>query len=302
MQYQLKNTHIDKLPEWVIDEIQNPAREGGRNNQMFRIAIQLAEVGCSEEEMFNLFRSMYEGDVFNEEIQSTIGSACQYSPQKRERFNKEIRQRHRAFSKLAAKALPEILKNFATTVDEIASQSPLSIPELGEEQTKLFLRTMFCPGDNIWIGKRHHSGGPQHDKNFCLVQDWIQAVSFPGPLVSHSTFFPCSISRSNDCVSQQKFMVVESDELSLNETSSVFKWLNAEGGLNLRAIVFSGNKSLHGWFDFPQEEEALPYWRAILKGFRCDTSPLAPSHPVRLPGVVRGETGHIQTLIFLKGE
>jgi hypothetical protein len=59
--------------------------------------------------------------------------------------------------------------------------------------------------------------------------------------------------------------------------------------LNLRAIVNSGNKSLHGWFDQPTKAQ-LEQLKIILPAWGFDRAMFTPSQPCRLAGVVRPDT------------
>jgi hypothetical protein len=77
---------------------------------------------------------------------------------------------------------------------------------------------------------------------------------------------------------------------------AVFCALEEQHGLTPRALVSSGNKSLHAWFDWPDEGEQED-WQAVLKGYQCDPANLRPSQPVRLPGIIRPDTGRPQELL-----
>jgi len=45
---------------------------------------------------------------------------------------------------------------------------------------------------------------------------------------------------------------------------ALLRWLREKAGLRMRAIVFTGGKSLHGWFDFPRELRDLARLRLML--------------------------------------
>jgi len=84
--------------------------------------------------------------------------------------------------------------------------------------------------------------------------------------------------------------------------AAVFRWMRERLGMQMVAIVDTGNKSLHGWFRHPGADvigelvEILPHW-----GF--DRALFKPCQPVRMPGFVRrfddGRTPRMQELLWL---
>jgi len=82
---------------------------------------------------------------------------------------------------------------------------------------------------------------------------------------------------------------------------AVFRWLSVGCGLKLVAIVDTGGKSLHGWFEF--EEDLLTDLKLVLPAYQCDPKLFTPSQPVRLPGILRdGVVGRYQKLVYLANE
>ena len=125
----------------------------------------------------------------------------------------------------------------------------------------------------------------------------LEAV--PGHYVCPSTFKAGSFSRSKDNLVRRAFLVVESDELDKDTIGAVFRWLRDKVGLNLRCIVDTAGKSLHGWFDFPPPEE-LDDLRVMLPELGCDPKMFTATQPCRLPGALRA--GQYQKLIYLAKE
>ena len=94
-------------------------------------------------------------------------------------------------------------------------------------------------------------------------------------------------------------MVVESDKLSKEEMMGVFAELENHHNLAPRALVTTGNKSLHAWYDWPEGTDPGD-WAALLEGYRCDPKTVkSASQPVRLPGVIRPDTGRPQELLLI---
>ena len=105
-----------------------------------------------------------------------------------------------------------------------------------------------------------------------------------------------TFSRSNDNVLHRRFLVVESDVLSKDQVGAIFGFLRNDVGMPLRAIVDTGGKSLHGWFDFPKRT-VFEELQIVLPQLGCDPGLFKPSQPCRLPGVRRGD--QYQRLIWI---
>ena len=80
---------------------------------------------------------------------------------------------------------------------------------------------------------------------------------------------------------------------------SVFAELESHHSLAPRALVSTGGKSLHAWFDWPVGADPGD-WAAVLKGYNCDPATVkSASQPVRLPGIIRPDTGRPQELLLI---
>lgn len=155
---------------------------------------------------------------------------------------------------------------------------------------------LFRPDDVVWIGDKYDSGSSRHEQNFKPAEEWLQAGHLSGQLTCPAAFRTGSISRSNDNVLHRRFLVVESDVLSKDEVGAVFRWLRDEVGLNLRAVVDTAGKSLHGWFDYPKKA-VLDQLAIILPQLGCDPGLFRASQPCRMPGALRD--GKYQKLVYL---
>jgi hypothetical protein len=159
----------------------------------------------------------------------------------------------------------------------------------------------------LWIGNKYDSAEAaapdwkinRAARHFRLVSEWLKEKCAPGNLTCPSTFKAGSFSRSNQNVISRPFLVVESDTLKRSATLSLIKWLRQF--LRLRAVVCTGGKSLHSWFDFPPEP-VLAELTIILPILGADPALFKPSQPCRLPGAFRPETGRHQSLIWFDPE
>src|SRR5690606_10111041 len=92
------------------------------------------------------------------------------------------------------------------------------------------------------------------------------------------------------------YLVVESDELPKADQLAVFGWLRDWAGWDLRMVLDTAGKSLHGWFKWPEHLEKLQI-KALLDALRCDPRLMTPSQPVRVAGAMRD--GRMQAITWL---
>ena len=226
--------------------------------------------------------------------------------------------------------LPEILAKYTWPEVEIQIGQVSVQPSFGDAHC--FLRMLYRPDDVIWIGKCTDSGSPANAFNFRTVSSWLTEHNFPGPLICPSIFRPGVYGRTKVNVLSRPYLVLEGDSVdqicaekqqrmaakkARGETLSpddypndqdkmrnriaclaVINWLRTEAGLQLRAIVDTTGKSLHGWFDFPNEA-VVKQLEVLLPPLGFDKSTLGAAQPVRLPGVLRPETNRAQRCIYL---
>jgi hypothetical protein len=280
------------------------------------------ELGWERDNIFEAFEQAFGSDDVlgkEDEIYAAIDSSAKYvQAEVTTRTLKEM-----ADAKAAASKRLAALKKILHTIMDGPQWPEAGIIAAGGlqkykpiEQTKLFLGTMFKPDDVVWMGDTWHSGRGQfkkgrqrgkdydHSNHFRTVREWM---SKPLPraweFISHCTFMPGSYSRNNQSVAERKYMVIESDKLTRDQIGAVFNWVHHQEPTPttfrayLRAIVYSGGKSLHGWFDWPGND--MDHLIAMLEGLNCDPACLRASQPVRLPGVVRESSGKVQTLLYL---
>lgn len=164
-----------------------------------------------------------------------------------------------------------------------------------------WLRKLYEPEDVVWIGTKFHSGAKHGPGHFKALKDWkISQIKAGDCFTTGCTFKPGAVSRSRFNVAERRFLILESDVLDFERTRAVLAWAEIELGLTLRSIVFSGKKSLHGWFDAP-EESWITGHKKLLIAMGFDPKVLTLGQPVRLGGVYR-ETqlgAKLQTILYV---
>ncbi|MGB8168118.1 MAG: CHC2 zinc finger domain-containing protein [Chthoniobacteraceae bacterium] len=224
-------------------------------------------------------------------------------------FEEEIKARKaRGLHVRASHALQQIVKQWEwSEADMFHAAEPL--PDTPLEEARALLR-LFKPADIVWCGRFTDSIGVEDVKRtrperiahvqacFRTAEEWLQHAELPGPRICPCAMKPGVLARSDASIRARRFLVVEHDALPLEEQGAVLRWLREAGGLKLRAVLFTGSKSLHGWFEAPPGE-AMAEAETILCGMGYDRASFVPSQPFRLPGWKHNKTQQAARLLFL---
>jgi len=189
--------------------------------------------------------------------------------------------------------------------------SPTILPPSTEEQARLLIAQLFQGNDTLWLGSEMDSGQPRHASNFRLRDEWLSEQTLP-PRIAAGTFQPGCISRSAYNLSTTPYIVVESDDLigekpisdtqraeNKRKTAALFGFMADRFKLTLRAVIDTGNRSLHGWFDRPSPP-AVSALIDLADALAIDAPVITQAHrPLRLPGCLHTTTGKPATLYYL---
>ena len=208
------------------------------------------------------------------------------------------RAKQEQLRKWAATLLPTILADYSWPVAGLPAASPENLTGVREEEHwRYLIDYLFEPDDLVWIGRdEKDTGSPNHCWRFRTMMKWLDCEKCPGPFTCPSTFKAGTYSRSASSILTTKYLVVESDTLSRDDMAAVFHWLELEAKMPVRAVVDTGNRSLHGWFDYPPPDE-IPNLKVVLTALGCDPAMFKSSQPCRLPGALRN--GRYQRLLYL---
>ena len=184
--------------------------------------------------------------------------------------------------------------------------------ETPSDSTLTFLNILFPPGALLWMGEPYDTGQEKHRRHFKTCQEWLKVSPLP-PRLAAGCFRPDSYSRSIANLESSSFLIIESDDLigrkptnagerAQNKALSYALALYCQDklGLHLRAVIDTGNKSLHLWFDRPPAKE-LAAIRQLAPGLRIDTGLLdsCATAPLRMPGCIHEKTHLPATLLYL---
>lgn len=235
----------------------------------------------------------------NEQLRKAIGGQefvkKEFTFEEKEDFKEKKRQKRMEFDLqlFAGMKKEDIFKDYEWSPADMWEDSPERLIECPSTDSKLFLN-LFEDHDVLWNGDVMESGQPINRLNFKTIVDW-RNEEIKGNFTCPSLFKTDSFSRSNESVVKRKYLVIESDKLNQENICAVFKFCSQF--MDLKAVVFTGGKSLHGWFVFPSDP-VFQVLKQILPSLDCDEALFKPSQPVRMPGVPRG--GKIQSLLYLK--
>ncbi len=207
-------------------------------------------------------------------------------------------QARESLRRQTAASRTRLLRLFEWSYSAICNDSPATVSVDASTHWREVIE-LFNDDEAIWAGGLLQSGDSAHAEQFRQKAEWLASESVPGHFVCPSTFKLGSFSRSKANILHRAFFVVESDELDKDSIGAVFRWLREKVGLDLRCIVDTAGKSLHGWFNFPPAEE-LDDLRVMLPELGCDPKMFTATQPCRLPGALRA--GKHQKLIYLAKE
>lgn len=232
----------------------------------------------------------FERDRYNRLLREAILDEAEPGQPRQER-KLEIRRDPEAdichrISVVAKTSTARYLDEYAWPTADIYEQSP----QRGEEgEDYRMMLSLFQPNDVIWIGQVTDSGKPENRANFRAVSDWMKLDAPVGQFTSPSVFPAGCTSRSN-VNATRRYLVVESDTLDKERVGGVFRLMRELFGMKMHAIVDTGGKSLHGWFENPPKAEWERQLKSFLVPMGCDAATFKPSQPVRMPGAKRDKT------------
>lgn len=195
---------------------------------------------------------------------------------------------------------------------ELTETSPVPFTAPDSWNPHSMLRGLYQPNDVLWMGDVNDTGQRHHAACFKPQAEWLGRENLP-PRLASGTFKADSISRSKGSVSTAPYIILESDNLIghkpvTQEDKAINQCLNyglaryaqEELGLVLRAVVDTGNKSLHSWFDHPGENN-FQILQDIADGLRLDRAVLerGSSSPLRAPGCKHEESDISSSLLYL---
>lgn len=197
--------------------------------------------------------------------------------------------------------------------------SPVRLWNEPRHDPAVLLKTLYEPGDYIFIGERHDAG--VIGETVRTRDEWITHFQGGGKTAPHFIINPLTgrpaptrdgereTLRGDGCVAVFRYALVEFDNLTREDQIRFWTAIR----LPIVALIDSGGKSIHGLLDVQKiaRVKALEEWTTnirgrlydqILKPLGVDMACSNPARLSRLPGHFREEKGRWQKILWLKGE
>lgn len=320
----MNNTHSNKLSIDVslLDMIRDrgdtivarcPAcsvEEGDRKGDHFFLNLETGKWGCAA----------YQGDRdHRREIFALVGIKDERPPDRSEWREAQRKERMKAESrrKLANAARAKraaIVERWLWEDVDVWESSPQRIDQhLVEYDARHFLQSLFPQNAIIWTGRVYESG-TRHARRWRTVTELQESpIAQVGPLTTPAIWKPNIANRSGDNVFAAPYTVLDFDELDgrkpetpeeiaahVRASLALTNWLRCDLHWKLAAIVWTGSKSIHAWFQTPPHT-ALTSLKTTARSLGIDAGLVGhPEHPCRLPGWMHDKTGKNSRVLWLQ--
>jgi hypothetical protein len=285
------------LPQFVRDLLASPPRRGGGlHNWLYRTA-RVLHPFRSRGEIIDLLQSATHGErVQAGEIESAVDSSagCAWIPG----ANTQAIKKTSLWSALDQAKRAAIIADGAG-LDDLWEMSPRALDY--ESQTEVIIDALF-PGDPLLCCGQSNSRFATKPRSEWRGKLSALQLIVPSPMISvyGTTKEGKKSQHTLSNTGQRRFLVIEQDAGTQNEQAAVLAHLAKRAPLVL--AVFSGSKSIHGWFYCAgQTEERLRSFMNYAVSLGADRATWTRSQFVRMPDGTR-EGGTRQAVYFFNPE
>lgn len=192
--------------------------------------------------------------------------------------------------------IAEILKGTGT-LEMLSTASPISLA--GQWSCAAVIDHLFQPRTLLCLGKANNQTTTEPREYFAGREHQYQLM-VPNPMSSrygHTKDGRLSV-RCLENVGHLDYQVIEFDFGTLDEQSRLIRHLQSFG-VQLRMVVFSGNKSLHSWWDVSNWPVFnLQRFQDYAAFIGADPATFSPCQLVRTPNAMR-DNAALQKVIYL---
>jgi hypothetical protein len=221
-----------------------PAVGEGVHKWIFYAAATLAEAGLTDEQAEPIIEELCSRDSKHNEITDALKAA------RGERSSSTPR-----WAGVNPATIAEAAKN-GPTLSELIDRSPEKIQFGEESQTEKYIDALFPGNPFLCIGSTKDCF---HTARLSTLRVALplhrQALIVPSPMTSKT-----GVTQKGEVsehtlsnTGERRFLVCEFDKGGLDQHAAILRHLALYAPMVL--VVFSGSKSLHGWFDVQAEEE-----------------------------------------------
>lgn len=283
---------LERMPEREFMRIMQEPADHSSARELFRDACAMTRACIAPEEQKVVLRARffrYYRPLLEREIENAINAASTAPQNSGPRWPRPSADEIRA-----------VVASYENALNRLREQSPLKNPgnlESGAIIDRLFGRDdLLCFGtadfQSVTEPRIHFLGD---EENFPLIVPNIMTAKWGKTRMGRNS--PRTLSN----VGPRTYAVIEFDHGTLDEQAAILLHLNTVAPL-LRQVVFSGSKSLHGWFDVrnvaPGVSDQFLRYAALLG---ADTATFNPVQLVRMPNAWRDESRK-QTVEYLSSQ
>lgn len=224
-----------------------------------------------------------------------------------------LKLRRKQLQQAARNHRHELILKHQWLPEDVWEDSPQRIDcDLVEYCPNYFLASLFKEQDNLWTGDVHESGGEHHGSRWRTCEHWYSHDGRIGPMTTPAVWESGAISRSAANVLAAPYTVLDFDgfdgvqpvtkeqiDRHIEDSLALVRWLRESLHWNLAAILNTGGKSIHAWFETPSEE-VIQSLRDASSALGIDSGLVGrPEHPCRLPGQIHAKSGLLSHVLWL---
>lgn len=272
---------LNALPPARRSRILKEPSQHRSHAELFRDACAMSEVGIGDDDQYRILEvrfDQYHRRLDRREIEDAVRHAGKA----------ESRQSTRRFPLANPRAWSEVVADCEGALERLRADSPVSSPE--RIRSEDVLDRFFGEDALLCLGQSPSSTFTQQRAHF---RGFEQELPYMVPNAMSAARGLTKDGRdSNRCLSNagpRKRLVVEYDFGTLDDQAALHLHLR-DKNLPLQMVVFSGSKSLHGWFDVTGCSDDQFYQVCRYAAYLgADTATFSPIQMVRTPNARRDE-------------
>jgi hypothetical protein len=290
----LKKAFSARIPKRIRQELSSPPHRGqGLHQWLFVMSLKLSAYRTPEEIIHLLDKATEREPVSASEIYKSVENATRSIPKTGQlvRLNPN---RLKSFPPVNLEQRESIIIN-GGGLEDLWEKSPIQFTD-AKPHTEEIIETLF-PSDPLlccgWSSSRFATNERSRWKDLSGLQLIVPSpMSAPTGVTKEGKISAHSL----DNTGPRRFLIVEQDQGTLDEQSSILLHLAQKAPLAL--AVHSGSKSIHGWFFCSnQTEEELRSFMGYAISLGADKATWTRSQFVRMPDGLR-DNGSRQTVYF----
>lgn len=279
----------NRLQKWAEQEL---LAEQPLHLDIFRAAILMLEMGYAEDLVFSFLRNAADAVPDRPVPDLEIRGAIDYAKARLTGGVTGV-----TWPKFEPAYRNEVVARYSVSLEDLAARS-----EKLNQNAWFYLFRLYAEDDFVCLGRTAYDFGTQK------LPAWQEPMRHheyeyvsPNPM-KFEWGFTKSGEPSMHCLDNcgpKVFQVVEFDFGGMHEHAALLRWLGKKMPLVL--VVYSGGKSLHGWFNVKgrSEEQVLAFFQdAVSLG--ADPKMWSPVQFSRLPGGTNSKTKRHQSVVVFQ--